>query len=103
MQFNIYFGLINENKPVEYKYTENYKSEKEALEDAKTQAIALFSTEAGKFGLPSFLDIQKESKDLNIPVKVLWEDHIWDMTRYYAIPTELDTIPSKKLKKRRYK
>ena len=53
---------------------------------------------AEKYGLPSFDQINKESKITGLSIESLYDDHIEDMCRWYAIPTEEDTIPSDKLR-----
>lgn len=100
MQFNIYYGFTGVFNPVKYRYSDHYKTEKEAFDDAKTQVTKLFMENCGTNGIPSFLDIQKESKELKVPLKALLDDYIWDRTRFYVIPTSLDTISSKGIRKR---
>jgi NAD(P)-dependent dehydrogenase (short-subunit alcohol dehydrogenase family) len=43
-------------------------------------------------------DISNESDITGVSLEKLYDEHINDMCRWYAIPTELDTIPEKKLK-----
>ena len=64
---------------------------------AKNAASSFYYKNEGKFGLPSFSDINKESEITGISLEKLYEEHIEDMCRWYAIPTELDTVPSKKI------
>jgi hypothetical protein len=77
MQFNIYYGFTGVFNPVKYRYSDHYKTEKEAVDDAKTQVTKLFMENCGTNGIPSFLDIQKESKELKVPLKALLDDYIW--------------------------
>lgn len=96
--FNIYYGTIGKTLGVKYRFTKNCKNEQDALKTAKNAASAFYYKNEGKYGLPSFVDINKESEITGIPIEKLYEDHIEDMCRYYAIPTDLDTISSKKLR-----
>ena len=52
----------------------------------------------GTYSIPGFKQISEESKLTGVPIQTLYEEHIEDFMRYYAVPTELDTIPNKKLK-----
>ena len=96
--FNIYYGTIGKNLGVRYRFTKNCKNEQEALRIAKNAASAFYYKNEGKHGLPSFVTINKESEITGISMEKLYDEHIDDMMRWYAIPTELDTIPSKKLR-----
>ena len=40
------------------------------------------------------IDLNKELID----IETLYKDHVKDMMRWHAIPTEMDSIPDKKLK-----
>jgi hypothetical protein len=95
MEYNIYFGTIGKTLGVKYRYTKNFKNEQEALKTAKNDATSLYYKNEGKFGIPDFLQITKESELTGIPIESLYNAHIEDMTRYFVIPTELDTIPFK--------
>ena len=95
MMYNIYYGSIGDRLKVAYHYTKDFRNEKEALEEAKKGASSLYYKFEGKFGLPSFTQISNEAKLTGIPMKKLFEDHIYDMMRWYAIPTEEDSISSK--------
>ena len=98
MTFNIYYGTIGKTLGVKYRFTRNCNREEDALRIAKNAASALFYKNEGKYGLPTFNQISKESNLTGISIEKLYEEHIEDMTRYHVIPTELDTIPSKKLR-----
>ena len=97
-QYNIYYGTIGKTLGEKYRFSVNCKNEQEALRIAKNAASALFYKNEGKYGLPTFNQISKESNLTGISIEKLYEEHIEDMTRYHVIPTELDTIPSKKLR-----
>ena len=96
--YNIYFGTIGKTLGCKYRYTTQCKSEKQAKELAKDSASSLFYKYEGKYGIPTFSDIAKESELTGVSMETLYEDHINDMCRWYAIPTSLDSIPTKKLK-----
>ena len=96
--YNIYFGTIGKTLGCKYRYTKRFNSIQEARDHVKEAAASFYYQNEGTFGLPSYIQILKESKLLNIPMQDLYEDHINDMCRYYVIPTEKDSIPKKKLK-----
>lgn len=98
IQYNIYFGTIGKTLGVKYRLTKWFKSEKDALSFAKTSASSFFFKNEGKYGLPSYNQISKESEITGIDMEELYQQHIDDMMRWYAIPTEIDTISVKKLK-----
>jgi hypothetical protein len=99
MTYNIYYGTIGKTLGVRYRFTRNCnRGEQEALKIAKNAVTSFYYKNEGKFGLPSFDDINKESKITGIPIEKLYDEHIEDMCRWYAIPTELDTIPTNKLR-----
>lgn len=97
-QFNVYFGTIGQTLGVKYKFTKEFKSEFDAMKQAKDLATTFYYKNEGKFGIPSFNTINKESEITGIPIEKLYEEHINDMIHFYVIPTELDTIPTKELK-----
>lgn len=96
--YNIYFGTIGKTLGIKYRFTKNFRSEEQAKQYAKNAVISFYYKNEGKFGLPSYIQIAKESELIGVPIEKLYEEHIEDMTRYYAIPTDLDTIPIRKLK-----
>ncbi len=96
--YNIYFGTIGNKLGVKYRYTQEFKNEQSAIEHAKRAAESFYFKNEGKYGVPSYSEISKESKITRISIESLYAEHIKDITRFYAIPTELDTIPSYKLK-----
>lgn len=96
MMYNIYFGTIATG--AKYQFTKNVKTEEEAKELAKSGASSLYYRNEGKHGIPSFKQISEESQITGLPIKDLYNEHIVDMMRWYAIPTDIDTIPNKKLK-----
>lgn len=99
MTYNIYFGTIGKTLGVKYRFTRNCnKGEQEAIKIAKDGATSLYYRNEGKYGLPSFDNINKESQITGIPIESLYNEHIEDMCRWYVIPTDLDTIPTNKLR-----
>ena len=96
--FNIYYGTIGKTLEEKYRFTRNCKNEQNALKIAKNAASAFYYKNEGKYGLPSFVDISKESEITGISIEKLYEEHIEDMVRYHVIPAEVDTISSKKLR-----
>lgn len=97
-QYNIYYGTIGKTLGEKYRFTKGFKNEQEAIRVAKNAATSFYYKNEGKFGLPSFIDINKEFEYTGIPIEKLYEEHIEDMMRWHVIPTDLDTIQSKKLK-----
>jgi len=96
--YNIYYGTIGKTLGVKYRFTKSFKSEDDAKKLAKKSAQSFYLKNEGKYGIPSFNQISKESNITGLDVEVLYNDHMEDMIRYYVIPTELDTIPNKNLK-----
>ena len=95
--FNIYYGTIGKTLGVKYRYTKRFRNKEEALKYAKEEATSLFYKNEGKFGIPSYIDIAKESKITELKIEDLYQDHINDLVRYYAIPVEEDSISTRKL------
>lgn len=98
IQYNIYFGTIGKTLGCKYRFTKWCKNEQDAKNLAETSAQSFYYKNEGKYGIPSYNDIDEESKITGVDIETLYNDHIKDMMRYYAIPTEVDSIPSKKLK-----
>lgn len=99
MEYNIYYGTIGKTLGIKYRYTKNFKNEQEAIRTAKNEATSLYYKNEGKCGIPTFSQIAKEAELTNIPIESLYNAHIEDMTRYFVVPTELDTIPSKNIRR----
>jgi len=95
--FNIYYGTIGKKLGIKYRITKNFWQNQDAIDFAKKSAESFYYKNEGKYGIPTFNQILKESELTGLDVEVLYQDHINDMTRYYAIPTELDSIPYDKL------
>lgn len=96
--YNIYYGTIGKTLGVKYRFTREFKNTNYANNYAKSAAASFFYKNEGKYGLPHFRDIAKEVEITGIDVEKLYDEHIQDMMRWYAIPTELDTVPTSKLK-----
>lgn len=98
IQYNIYFGTIGKTLGVKYQFTKLCKNEQDAMKTAETAAQSLYYKNEGKHGLPSYLQISKDSKITGIDIENLYKDYIKYYMRWYVIPTEIDTISSKNLK-----
>ena len=98
MTYNIYYGTIGKTLGVKYRFTRNCRNEQDAIKLAKNAVTTFYYKNEGKYGLPSFDQINKESKITGLSIESLYDDHIEDMCRWYAIPTEEYTIPSDKLR-----
>ena len=98
IQYNIYFGTIGKTLGCKYQFTKSCKNEQEAKELAKNSAYSLFYKNEGKYGIPSFKQMSKESEITGIDIEDLYKEHMKDMVRYYVIPTDIDTISTKDLK-----
>ena len=97
-QYNVYFGTIGKVLGCKYRFTKWFKTEQEAKEFTENSAASFYYKYEGKYGIPNYIQIEKESKITGIDVETLYKDHIRDTMRFYCIPTDLDTIPNKKLK-----
>lgn len=96
--FNIYFGTIGKTLGCKYRFTKKFKNEEEAKNFAKNEAELLYYKNEGKYGIPKYSQIKKEFELTGVSTEILYKEHIKDMTRWYVIPTELDSIPTDKLK-----
>ena len=97
-QYNIYFGTIGKTLGCKYRFTKWCKNEQEARSIARSSVKSMFYKYEGKYGIPSFNQINEESKITGLDIETLYNDHINDMMRYYIIPTSDDSIPTNKLK-----
>ena len=97
-QYNIYFGTIGKTLGCKYRFTKWCKNDQDAIKIAETSAQSFYYKNEGKYGIPTYNVISKESEITGIDIETLYKDHVKDMMRWYAIPTELDTIPNAKLK-----
>lgn len=98
IQYNIYYGTIGKKLGVQYRFTKSCKSEQEANNFAYYAATSFFYKNEGKYGVPTYDQISKESEITGIDIEKLYKEHIYDFIRWYVIPTELDTISNKNLK-----
>ena len=97
-QYNIYYGTIGKTLGCKYRFTKWCKNEQEANKIAETSAQSFYYKNEGKYGIPTYNTIFEESKITGVDIETLYKDHVNDMMRWYAIPTEVDSIPDKKLK-----
>ena len=95
IQYNIYFGTIG---TCQYQQTKWCKNEQDANKIAENFAQSYYYKNEGKFGIPAYNTIAKESEITGIDIEQLYKEHIYDIMRWYTIPTEVDTIPNRKLK-----
>ena len=98
MNYNIYFGTIGKTLGVKYRFTKKCNTEAEANKAAEMGITKLFYKNEGKYGIPTYETIEKESEITGKSIETLYDDHIKDLCRWYIIPTNLDTVPSKKIK-----
>lgn len=96
--YNIYFGTIGKKLGCKYRFSAYCKSEESAKELTKKSAESFYYKNEGKFGIPTYNQIAKESDITGLNIEVLYKDHIDDMMRFYVIPYDLDTISSKDIK-----
>lgn len=97
-QYNIYFGTIGKTLGCKYRFTKWCKDDQNASNIAESSAQSFYYKNEGKFGIPSYDIIAKESEITGVDIEKLYKEHIKDMMRWYAIPTEVDTIPTRKLR-----
>lgn len=98
IQYNIYFGTIGKTLGCKYRFTKWCRTEQDAIKLAKSAASSFYYKNEGKYGIPNYKQIDNESKITGVDIEKLYEEHINDMMRYYAIPTTVDSIPNRKLK-----
>ena len=98
IQFNIYFGTIGTG--AQYQYTMYFENEEEAKKEAYKKAATYYYRNAGDFHIPGKAEIEKEVKITGLDISTLFQEHIKDIMRWYAIPTKLDSISSKDLIKK---
>lgn len=94
-QYNIYYGTIGTCK---YQFTTWCKNDQEAKKIAENSAQSFYHKNEGKFGIPTYSTIDKEAQITGVDIEELYKEHVHDIMRWYAIPTELDTISKKQLK-----
>ena len=97
-QYNIYYGTIGKTLGCKYRFTKWCKNEQDANKLAEDSAASFYYKNEGKYGIPSYNQINKESEITGINIEDLYKEHIVDMMRYYAIPTDVDTVPTNKLR-----
>ena len=95
--YNIYYGTIGRKLEEKYRITKKFKNDETALAFARECATSFYYKNEGKYGIPSFKIISKESEITGVSLEELYKEHIEDFMRYHAIPTELDTVSSSDL------
>lgn len=98
MTYNIYYGTIGKKLGVQYRFTKSCLNDEEANKLAYNSVSSFFYKNEGKYGVPTYDQISKESEITGVDIETLYKEHIDDFCRWYAIPTSEDTIPSKNLK-----
>ncbi len=98
-EYNIYYGTIGKTLGVKYRITKLFRNRNQAINYAKECAASFYYKHEGTYGIPSFDNIIKESELTGIDVQTLYDEHITDFMRCYVIPTDVDSIPSKELKR----
>lgn len=96
--FNIYYGTIGKTLGYKYRFTKEFWTADQAKEFAKNVAASFYYKNEGKYGIPSFKQISEEANLTGLDIETLYQDHINDMMRWYAIETMDDSIPSSQLK-----
>ena len=91
-------GTIGKKLGCKYRFTKECKSAAEALKIAENSAKSFYFKNEGKYGIPSYSKIEEESKLTGVDIEQLYQEHIYDMCRWYAIPTKMDSISNSKLK-----
>ena len=97
-QYNLYYGTVDGPLKVKYRTTKMFDSDELALKAAYEEATSIYYKNEGKFGLPDYPQIQKESDITGVNILKLYGEHVKDLMRWYAIPTILDTVENKHLK-----
>lgn len=97
-QYNLYYGTIDGPLAIEYRGTRSFSDDKSATAESFKEATNLYYKNEGKFGLPGYPQINEESKLTGINVLKLYDEHIKDLMRWFAVPTELDTVNNKDIK-----
>ena len=98
IQYNIYFGTIGKTLGCKYRFTRWCKNEQDAKNLAFTSVQSFYFKNEGKYGIPTYSQISKESEITGVDIENLYKEHIEDLCRWYIIPAELDSVPNKKLK-----
>lgn len=96
-QFNLYYGTVGGPLEIKYRGTRMFNDEKSAIASAFEEATNLYYKNEGKHGLPGYKVIQEESDITGINILKLYEEHVKDLMRWYAVPTVLDMIGNKHL------
>ena len=96
--FNIYYGTIGKTLGCKYRFTKEFWTQEQASEFAKNVAASFYYKNEGKYGIPSFKQVNAESQLTGLTIDELCKEHIKDMCRWYSIPSTEDTIPYAQLK-----
>ena len=97
MKYNLYYGTVDGPLKLKYRVTKECSNDENAKNSAFEEARTMYYKNEGKYGLPGYVKIQQESDITGISIFKLYEEHIKDLMRWYAIPTTLDTIDNKNI------
>ena len=98
MRYNLYYGTADGPLKVQYRITKNVNNQNTAMQEALAGATSLYYKNEGKFGLPGYKDIFKESEITGINIIKLYEEHVKDLMTYFVVPTDVDSVSEKDLK-----
>lgn len=97
-QYNLYYGTVDGPLKIQYRGTRSFVNDEFANAEAFKEASNLYYKNEGKFGLPGFNKIKEEQEITGINILKLYEEHIKDLMRWFAIPTEVDIVNNKGIK-----
>ena len=75
-QYNIYYGTIGKTLGVRYRFSKSCRNDQEANAIAKRAAVSFYYKNEGKYGLPDFDQISKESDLTGVSPEKLYNEHI---------------------------
>lgn len=97
-QYNLYYGTVAGPLSVKYRVTRSFNDDESAKNAAFEEATNTYYKNEGKYNLPSYKEIKEESDITGINILKLYQEHIKDLMRWFAVPTALDTVSNKELK-----
>ena len=98
MRYNLYYGTADGPLKVQYRITRNLNNDAQAKQEALAGATSLYYKNEGKFGLPGYAEISKESEITGISIIKLYEEHVKDLMTFFAVPTDVDTVSKSDIK-----
>ena len=97
-QYNLYYGTVDGPLKIEYRITRSFNDDQSATNAAFEEATNMYYKNEGKHNLPSYNQVKQESDITGINILKLYQEHVKDLMRWFAVPTVLDTVSNKKLK-----